>query len=121
MHRTGMIIVYFNLVREIVAVKFVGVCVCGRGAAYDSPTLSEMSSTLFNRGMNTQMGTRQRAEAVDKNILALQFALAEVHASTAALPNIVRLLEAKVAALERKVAELQGDAVAAPEAAVTTA
>lgn len=114
-----MIIVYFNLVREIVAVKFVGVRVCGRGAADDSPTLSEMSSTLFNRGMNTQMGTRQRAEAVDKNILALQLALAEVHTSTMALPNIVRLLEAKVAALEKKVAELQGGSTEA-EATTTT-
>jgi hypothetical protein len=80
-----------------------------------------MSSTLFNRGMNTQMGTRQRAEAVDKNILSLQLALAEVHASTAALPNIVRLLEAKVAALESKVAVLQGTAAPEAVAAVTSA
>ena len=70
--------------------------------------------------MNTQMGTRQRAEAVDKNILSLQLALAEVHASTAALPNIVRLLEAKVAALESKVAVLQGGAGAEAATAVTT-
>ena len=72
------------------------------------------------------MGTRHRAESLDKNILALQLALAEVHASTAALPNIVRLLEAKVAALESKVAVLQGGGAAAsagPEVAtvVTTA
>jgi hypothetical protein len=73
-----------------------------------------MSSTLFNRGMNTQMGSRQRAEAVDKHILSLQHALADVHASTAALPNIVRLLEAKVAALESKVAALQSAGAETP-------
>ena len=52
-----------------------------------------MSSTLYNRGTTTQTGMRRRAEAVDK-------ALADTATIATDASRTVRLLEARLAALE---------------------
>jgi hypothetical protein len=62
-----------------------------------------MSSTLFARGVTTQVGQRRRHEVLEKNIADLQAALATLND----LPNQVRVLEARNAALERRVATLE--------------
>jgi hypothetical protein len=82
-----------------------------------------MSSTLYNRGTTTQTGVRRRAEAIDKSIADLRVA-----ATTADETNrLVRLLEARVVALEHKIAALETattsagtDANAGTDAAVNT-
>ena len=76
----------------------------------------EMSSTLFARGVTTQVGQRRRHEVLEKNIAELQAALALVKD----LPNQVRILEARNAVLERRVISLeaardQATASASPE------
>jgi hypothetical protein len=52
-----------------------------------------MSSTLYNRGTTTQTGLRRRAEAIDK-------ALADTATIATDANRTVRLLEARLAALE---------------------
>ena len=62
-----------------------------------------MSSTLYNRGTTTQTGVRRRAEAVDKSIADLRVAVS----TTDETARLVRLLEARIVALERKVTALE--------------
>jgi hypothetical protein len=62
-----------------------------------------MSSTLYNRGTTTQTGGRRRAEAVDKSITDLRTAVL----SLGDTERSIRLLEARIAGLERKVATLE--------------
>jgi hypothetical protein len=62
-----------------------------------------MSSTLFNRGTTTQAGIRRRAEAVDKSIADLRAAVSTSDETA----RLVRLLEARILTLERKVADLE--------------
>lgn len=69
-----------------------------------------MSSTLFARGVTTQVGQRRRHETLEKNISDLQALVAGLKD----LPMTVRVLEAKVATLERRVATLEAPRLAAP-------
>lgn len=62
-----------------------------------------MSSTLYNRGTTTQTGVRRRAEAVEKSIADLRAAVSTADDTS----RLVRLLEARIVALERKVATLE--------------
>ncbi len=81
-----------------------------------------MSATLFGRGVMTQVGGRQRAEATDRALAALRAELLEVKT----LPTQVRVLEArlqaaetKATALEVEVQRLKAAAAAAPVPAST--
>ena len=60
-----------------------------------------MSSTLFGRGINTQVGLSRRAEEVAKNISDLKTSIGSVKD----LPNEVRLLRSQVSSLESRLAE----------------
>jgi hypothetical protein len=64
-----------------------------------------MSATLFGRGVMTQVGGRQRAEATDKAISTLRAELAML----AALPTQMRAMEARLQASDRKVAALEAE------------
>ena len=63
-----------------------------------------MSSTLFGRGTNTQIGGKKRAEDQERAVLAVRTAVDELRAVAAA---DVRAATARVAALEATVATLQ--------------
>ena len=65
-----------------------------------------MSSTLFGRGTNTQVGGKKRAEEQERAVLAVRAAVEDVRAN-AAPASEVRLLTARVAALEAAAATLQ--------------
>ena len=69
-----------------------------------------MSSTLFARGVTTQVGQRRRHEILEKNIADLQAALATLKD----LPNQVRILEARNAILERRITALETAQASAP-------
>jgi len=69
-----------------------------------------MSSTLFARGVTTQVGQRRRHEILEKNIADLQAALAILKD----LPNQVRILEARNAILERRITALETAQASAP-------
>lgn len=112
MHRMGMIIVPTQWTGFEGRSPF-----RGRGCPCPalSPTPPEMSSTLYNRGTTTQTGVRRRAEAIDKSIADLRAA-----ASTADETNrLVRLLEARIVALEKKVTTLEAAATVATPAPAT--
>ncbi len=64
-----------------------------------------MSATLFGRGVMTQVGGRQRAEATEKAISTLRAELAEL----ATLPTQMRAMEARLQASDRKVAALEAE------------
>ena len=76
-----------------------------------------MSSTLFARGVTTQVGQRRRHEVLEKNIADLQAALATLKD----MPNQVRVLEARNATLERRVATLEARPAADPAPAPASA
>jgi hypothetical protein len=63
-----------------------------------------MSSTLFGRGTNTQVGGRKRAEDQDRAVLSLRTALDDHKTATTA--EVVQQ-KARIAALEATVASLQ--------------
>jgi hypothetical protein len=65
-----------------------------------------MSATLFGRGVMTQVGGRRRAEATDSAITALRTELAELRA----LPTIVRGLDTRLQAADRRIATLETQA-----------
>ncbi len=69
------------------------------------PQNSVMSSTLFGRGVMSQVGERQRAEATDKAITTLRAEVTEVRG----LSTLVRALEARLQAAERKTAVLEAE------------
>ncbi len=75
-----------------------------------------MSATLFGRGVMTQVGGRQRAEATDNAIKALRTELAAV----SGLTTQIRILEARLMATERKVATLEADLAKANAAIAAT-
>lgn len=64
-----------------------------------------MSATLFGRGVMTQTGSRQRAEATDRAISTLRTELAAVQPLVAH----VRVLEARLQATEHKVSVLESE------------
>jgi predicted nucleic acid-binding Zn-ribbon protein len=84
----------------ILPVKF-----CAGDLRLNTPTNSpepakEMSSTLFGRGINTQVGGRRRAEEIDK-------ALGDIRNSIGDIKNVpyeMRAMQAKVISMESKVA-----------------
>jgi hypothetical protein len=64
-----------------------------------------MSATLFGRGVMTQVGGRQRAEATDRAISSLRAEMTTL----SVLPSQMRALEARLQIAERKVATLEAD------------
>jgi hypothetical protein len=65
---------------------------------------SEMSSTLFNRGMTTQMGQRRRAEEIQRSINELRATASDtraLHEENMALRTAVSTLEMRLASLEK--------------------
>lgn len=84
-----------------------------------------MSSTLFGRGTNTQVGGKKRAEDQERLVLSIRTAVEEVKATAATLVE-VKALTARVASLEATIAALQKTvtalaATATPAAATATA
>lgn len=77
-----------------------------------------MSSTLFGRGTNTQVGGRKRAEDQDRAVLSIRTALDELKVGTtievAQQKARIAALEATVAALQKMVASLAATTSAAP-------
>ena len=77
-------------------------------SSIDSPRPTqkvEMSATLFGRGVMTQVGGRQRAEATDNAIKAIRAEITVLQT----LATQVRILEARLQATERKVVTLEAD------------
>ena len=68
-----------------------------------------MSSTLFGRGTNTQVGGRKRAEDQERAVLSIRTAVDELKAATAA---DFRQQTTRIAALEATIAALQKTAAA---------
>lgn len=62
-----------------------------------------MSSTLYNRGTTAQVAVRRRAEAVDQSIANMRIAISTSDETA----RLVRILEARVVALERKITALE--------------
>ena len=89
-----------------------------------------MSSTLFGRGTNSQVGGKKRAEDQDRAVLAVRTAVDELKVATAAdlraTTTRIATLEATLASLQATVAALQKTTLAAtatataPAAAATT-
>lgn len=84
-----------------------------------------MSSTLFGRGTNTQVGGKKRAEDQEKAMAALRALYEELKAASVGAPDVKGLtarivsLEGTIASLQSTVATLQS-AVLAAQATVTT-
>lgn len=87
---------------------------------------SEMSSTLFNRGMTTQMGQRRRAEEIQRSINELRATASDtrsLHEENVALRATISALEIRLASLEKggvaTVATATATAAAPSEALIT--
>ena len=91
---------------------------CGQIARRKALDRLEMSSTLFGRGTNTQIGGKKRAEDQERAVLAVRTAVDELRAVTATATD-VRATTSRVAALEATIATLQ-KTVAALSATVAT-
>ena len=76
-----------------------------------------MSATLFGRGVMTQVGGRQRAEATERALAALRTELATL----SSLPNQMRVLEARLQAAETKATALDAEVQRLKTAAATPA
>jgi polyhydroxyalkanoate synthesis regulator phasin len=83
-----------------------------------------MSSTLFGRGTNTQVGGRKRAEDQDRAVLSIRTALDElkVGTTTEVIQQKTRIaaLEATVASLQKMVAATAATGTAFDELKVST-
>jgi hypothetical protein len=70
-----------------------------------------MSSTLFGRGTNTQVGGKKRAEDQERAVTAVRASIDEVKAATAvdvrALTARITTLETSLTALQKTVTELK--------------
>ena len=70
-----------------------------------------MSSTLFGRGTNTQVGGKKRADDQERAVTAVRTSIDELKAATAtdvrALTTRITTLETSFAALQKTVAELK--------------
>lgn len=74
-----------------------------------------MSSTLFGRGVNAQVGMRQRAEAVQRSLDELRTTAADVAMLRAEVQALVRengTLKVLVPTLERRIATLETELAA---------
>lgn len=94
-------------------VKFSDFASCGHPFSAVSPTSSEMSSTLFNRGMNTQVGMRRRAEEVKKSIDELRGTITDARSMQATVDELSRenaTLRALVTAMESRMSILEANA-----------
>jgi len=86
-----------------------------------------MSSTLFGRGTNTQVGGKRRAEEQERSVLAVRTAVDELRSVSASAADLraatvrVTALEATVAALQATVATLQKSVAEAQPAATAAA
>lgn len=103
------------------AANFGGCQICsGRAprlsAPGNSPEASRtMSSTLFGRGVNAQVGMRQRAEAVQRSLDELRSTAADVAMLRAEMHAVVRennTNKTLVGALERRIATLETELAA---------
>ena len=65
-----------------------------------------MSSTLFGRGTNTQVGGRKRAEDQEKAMTSLRNLYEELKVAVSAVPD-VKALTARIVSLEATIATLQ--------------
>jgi hypothetical protein len=73
-----------------------------------------MSSTLFGRGTNSQIGGKKRADDQDRAVLSVRTAVDELKIATAA---DVRATTTRIAALEANLATLQATVAALQKAA----
>lgn len=74
-----------------------------------------MSSTLFGRGVNAQVGMRQRAEAVQRSLDELRSTAADVAMLRAEVQSLVRengTFKVLVPTLERRIATLETELAA---------
>lgn len=74
-----------------------------------------MSSTLFGRGVNAQVGMRQRAEAVQRSLDELRTTSSDVAMLRAEMNAVIRennTNKTLVAALERRIATLETELAA---------
>lgn len=86
----------------ILAVKFyAGGALVRLNTTTNSPEpAKEMSSTLFGRGINTQVGGRRRAEEVDKALEDIRNTISDVKT----VPYEMRAMQAKVISMDSKIA-----------------
>jgi hypothetical protein len=98
-------------------VVFSGVSILGGGRGHlssaVSPTPSEMSSTLFNRGMTSQVGMRRRAEEVKKSIDELRSTVTDTRSMQVTIDEITReniTMRAMITAMEGRMSILETNA-----------
>ena len=77
---------------------------CGQIARRKALDRLEMSSTLFGRGTNTQIGGKKRAEDQERAVLAVRTAVDDLKTATT---TDVRTLLSKITAQEATIATLQ--------------
>lgn len=111
-----MVLTWWRCFRGVSNLALTG---CGHLFPAVSPTTTEMSSTLFNRGMTTQVGMRRRAEEVKKSIDELRSTVTGARSMQATIDELSRentVLRAMVAAMEGRISTLEKTAsAAAPE------
>ena len=82
-----------------------------------------MSSTLFGRGTNTQIGGKRRAEEQDRAVLSVRTAVDELKAATVAdvktIATRLTNLETTLATLQKTIAALSASTVATATATAT--
>jgi len=91
---------------------------CGHPTLRKTLDRLDMSSTLFGRGTNTQVGGRKRAEDQEKAMASLRALYEELKVASTAVPD-VKALTARIVSLESTIATLQST-VATLQSAIRT-
>ena len=83
-----------------------------------------MSSTLFGRGTNTQVGGKKRADDQERAVTAVRTSIDELKAATVAdvraLTTRITTLETSLSALQKTVTELKASASSSASSSVAT-
>ena len=83
-----------------------------------------MSSTLFGRGTNTQVGGKKRADDQERAVTAVRTSIDELKAATAAdvraLTTRITTLETSLSALQKTVTELKASSSSSTSSVVAT-
>ena len=83
-----------------------------------------MSSTLFGRGTNTQVGGKKRADDQERAVTAVRTSIDELKAATVAdvraLTTRITTLETTLSALQKTVTELKASASFSASSSVAT-